>query len=183
MKRKNILGIILMLCAAVLPAALYAGRASAADVIKLGYVDLRVVLNESDAGKKAKVELESIIKTRQSSIDEKGKSIEKMKAEFEKQASVLSTEAKKSKEDEIEKLVREYQRLVQDSQNEIKKKESEATVSILKEIREVIENIGREDGYSIVLENVEGLILYSKKELDITDRVIKNYNEVKAKKR
>ncbi len=106
-----------------------------------------------------------------------------MQAEFEKQSSVLSAEAKKTKEVEIEKAVREYQRFVQDSQNEMKKKESDATVSILKELREVIDKIGREDGYSLILENVEGIILYSKKDLDITDRVIKNYNDFKSKKK
>ena len=68
-----------------------------------------------------------MIKTRQSTIDEKGKAIEKLKADVEKQASVLSAEARKNKEDELEKLLREYQRIVQDSQTEIKKKEAELT--------------------------------------------------------
>lgn len=157
------------------------GHAFGADLLKLGYVDLRVVLNESAAGKKAKVELETLIKTKQSAIDEKGKAIDKMKAELEKQSSVLSAGAKKTKEDEIERAMRDYQRLVQDSQSEVKKRESEATGSILKEIRDIVSKIGREEGYSIILENVEGIILYSKKDLDISDRVIKAYNEWKSK--
>jgi outer membrane protein len=152
-----------------------------ADTLKIGYVDLRVVLNESEAGKKAKVELETLIKTKQSAIDEKGKAIDKMKAELEKQSSVLSGDAKKTKQDEIERTMRDYQRLVQDSQGEVKKRESEVTGSILKEIRDVVSKIGREEGYSVILENVEGIILYSKKDLDISDKVIKAYNEWKSK--
>ncbi len=183
MNNRKRFGIIILLCTVIASAAFYTGTASAADLVKVGYVDLRVALNDSDSGKKAKVELESTIKTIQSSVDEKRRSIEKMQAEFEKQSSVLSAEAKKTKEVEIEKAVREYQRFVQDSQNEMKKKESDATVSILKELREVIDKIGREDGYSLILENVEGIILYSKKDLDITDRVIKNYNDFKSKKK
>src|SRR6266542_3252055 len=183
MNNRKRFGIIILLCTVIASAAFYTGTASAADLVKVGYVDLRVALNDSDSGKKAKVELESTIKTIQSSVDEKRRSIEKMQAEFEKQSSVLSAEAKKTKEVEIEKAVREYQRVVQDSQNEMKKKESDATVSILKELREVIDKIGREDGYSLILENVEGIILYSKKDLDITDRVIKNYNDFKSKKK
>lgn len=95
----------------------------AADTVKFGSIDVQKVLNESETGKKAKSDLESLIKTRQSSIDEKGKAIEKLRADIEKQASVLSAEARKNKEDELEKLLREYQRIVQDSQTEIKKKE------------------------------------------------------------
>ncbi len=160
-----------------------AGSAFGADGVKIGYVDLRVALNESDSGKKAKAELESVIKTKQAAIDEKGKTIDRMKQELEKQASALSADAKKSKEDEIERLVRDYQRLVQDAQNDVKKKESEITGSILKELRDVVDKIGQADGYSLILENVEGIILYSRKDLDITDRVIKNYNEWKAKQK
>ena len=171
--------IFLMLCAV----ALLAGAASAAEVGKIGYVDLRVALNDSDAGKKAKVELESLIKTKQAAIDERGKSIEKLKGEMEKQASVLSGEARKSKEEEIERLVRDYQRLVQDSQNDVKKKESELTGSILKELKDVVDKIGQDEGYSLILENVEGIIIYSRKDLDITDKVIKTFNDVKAKQK
>src|SRR4030043_1856925 len=106
----------------------------AADVVKFGSIDVQKVLNESETGKKAKLDLEVLIKSKQSTIDEKGKTIEKLKADIEKQASVLSADARKNKEEELEKSVREYQRLVQDSQAEIKKKEAELTDSILKDI-------------------------------------------------
>jgi outer membrane protein len=79
--------------------------------------------------------------------------------------------------------VRDYQRLVQDSQNELKKKEGELTGSIIRELREVVEKIGQDEGYSLLLENVEGIILYSRKDLDITEKVVKIYNEMKAKKK
>jgi len=182
-KKKGVRIIALLFLAVLIPLTFTAGSASGADVVKIGYVDLRVALNESEAGKKAKIELESLIKTKQSSIEEKGKSIEKLKGDFEKQASVLSADARKSKEEEIERLVRDYQRLVQDSQNEVKKKEGEITGGILKELRDVVDKIGQEEGYSLILENVEGIILYSRKDLDITDRVIKNYNDWKAKQK
>lgn len=164
------------------PVLIVPGYAIAQDV-KIGYVDLRIALNESEAGKKAKTDLESMIKIKQAAIDEKGKAIEKLKGDLEKQASVLSEKARKSKEEELEKEIREYQRLVQDSQTELKKKESELTGAILKELREVIDRIGKEDNYTLILENVEGLILYGKKEIDLTDKVIKIYNETKAKKK
>lgn len=165
-------------------AALFVAKDSfAAEQVKIGYVDLRVALNESDAGKKAKVELESLIKTKQTAIDERGKTIEKLKGELEKQTSVLSAEARKAKEDEIERTVRDYQRLVQDAQAEVKKKENEVTGSILTELREVINKIANEDSYTLIFENVGGIIIYSKKDLDITDRVVKSYNESKKQKK
>lgn len=180
-KRTSI--IILILLCALVSAPLCAGAAPTADAAKIGYVDLRVALNESNAGKKAKIELESLIKTRQAAIDEKGKAIEKLKGELEKQTSVLSADARKSKDEEIERMVRDYQRLVQDAQNDVKKKETELTGGILKELREVVDKIGQDEGYALILENVEGIILYSRKDLDITDKAIKNFNEMRAKQK
>lgn len=153
----------------------------AADALKIGFVDLVKALNESESGKKAKADLEFLIKSKQVAIDEKGKAIEKGKNDLEKQASVLSQDARKAKEEELERLIREYQRLVSDSQGEVKKKESELTGEILKDIRVIIQKIGQDESYTLILENAEGQILYSKKDIDLTDAVIKKHNEAKAK--
>ncbi len=169
---------VLLVSIAVLTGGVFS-RAHAADALKVGIVDLLKSLNESEKGKKAKAELESLIKSKQSVIDEKGKSIEKLKADMEKQASIISPEAKKTKDEEMERLVRDYQRTVTDSQAEVKKKEGELTGGILKEIRDVIQQLAREDGYTLVLEKAEGLILYSDKSLEITEKVVKRYNEKK----
>ncbi|MGD0883872.1 MAG: OmpH family outer membrane protein [Thermodesulfovibrionales bacterium] len=179
-KRDGKMYAFVLMCTVMLIATATVRGSFAADLVRIGYVDLRVALNESNEGKKAKAELESLIKTKQVAIDEKGKTVEKLKGELEKQSSVLSGEAKKAKEDEIERLLRDYQRLVQDSQAEVKKKEDKYTESIIKELREIVEKIGKEENYSLILENVEGIILYTNKDLDLTERVLKKYNELRT---
>jgi outer membrane protein len=160
---------------------LLTGRLAYAEDIKIGVVDLIKALNESESGKKAKTELEGLIKSKQATLDEKSKNIEKMKGELEKQASILSAEARKAKEDELERMIREYQRMVADSQGEVKKKENDYTAGIVKELRVIIEKIGKDEGYTVILEKAEGIVLFSKENLDITDTVIKKYNESKVK--
>ncbi|MCX8031246.1 MAG: OmpH family outer membrane protein [Thermodesulfovibrionales bacterium] len=152
---------------------------SADEKIKVAIVDLFKTINESEMGKKAKSDLEGLIKTKQASIEEKGKKIEALKSEIEKQSTVISPEAKKTKEEEMEKLVRDYQRIVSDSQAEVKKKEAELTGEILKQAREAINKIAQEGGYSLVLEKADGVVLYFSSSLDITDKVIKRLNESK----
>lgn len=147
----------------------------AADM-KVGFVDLIRALNESDSGKKAKADLEFLINSIQKKVDEKGKTIEKLREELEKQSSVLSEESRKSKEADLERMLRDYQRLVTDSQNDVKKKEGEFTANIIKELRKIIKNIGEEQKYTYILENTDGVVLYSQKELDLTDEVLKRYN-------
>ncbi len=147
--------------------------------VKIGIVDLHRLINESEVGKKAKAELENLIRSKQVTIDEKGKQIEALKAEIDKQAAVITADAKKAKEEELERFVRDYQRIISDSQAEVKKKEAELTTEILKQAREVINKIAQEGSYSLVLEKADGLVLYFSSGLDITDRVIKKINEAK----
>jgi outer membrane protein len=173
---------VLMWIAGLFLLSLAASPVLAAEAsLKIGLVDLFRAVNESDQGKKAKAELESIIKSKQEALEEKGKAIEKLKGELDKQAGVLSAEAKKNKEDEMERLTREYQRTVADSQSEVRKKEGELTGRIVKDLREVVAVIAQEDKYTIIMENAEGLILFADKGLDLTDRVIKKFDEPKPK--
>ncbi len=154
-----------------------------ADELKIGYVDLQRALNESEGGKKAKSDLEAIIKAKQKDIDKRAKEVEKLKADIDKQSALLSEEARKKKQDELDRKLREYKRFLQDAQEEVKKKEFELTNAILKDLVRIVREIGKEEKYTIILEKAEGLILYADKAVDITDKVIERYNkEIKSKK-
>lgn len=165
--------LFLILCICVLLPV----SALAEEALKIGILDLQRVLNECDAGKKAKADLEALIKSKETEIEDKGVKIEKLKSELQKQASVLSSEAKKSKEDEYEKLLRDYQRIVQDSQAEVKKKEGELTEAIIRGVHELVDDMGKKEGYTIIIEKT--LALYLNEDLDITDEVIQRYNKSK----
>lgn len=150
----------------------------AVETTKIGYIDLQRIVYESDAGKKAKSELDALIKSKQAIVDEKRQNLERLKSDLEKQASVLSPEAKKAKQDEIEKMEREYLRLAQDSETELRKKDAELKEMIVKEIFELMDKIGKEEGYTLILDR--SMVIYGNKEIDITSMVIKKYNESKA---
>jgi outer membrane protein len=151
--------------------------------LKIGYVDLQRALNESESGRKAKAELEQMIKEKQKVIDAKGKEVESLKAELEKKGTVLSKDALKTKQDELDRKMREYKRLVQDSQEEVKKKENELTFELIKEIRKIVEKIGKDEKFTFIFENIEEFLLYKDKSVDITDRVIEQVNKTMKEKK
>ncbi len=159
---------------------LLVGSSAYAGDVKIGLVDIIKALNLSDPGKKAKADLETLIQAKQDAINEKGLAIETMRGDLEKQSSVLSPEARKTREEELEQAIKEYQRLVTDSQTEVKKKESRFTLDIVKDLRKIISKIGEEENYTIILVKADELVLYSKKGIDLTDTVMKRYNKSKA---
>jgi len=154
---------------------------AAETAVKLGIVDLNRAVNESEQGKKAKIELESAIKGKQQALDEKGKALEKLKSHLDEQGSVMSAEARKSKQDELERFTREYQRDLSDSQNEVQRKEGELIGQIVKDIREIINIVAHEEKYDLILDKIPSLVFFADNGLDITDKVIKKFDESKRK--
>jgi outer membrane protein len=154
-------------------------RVNAADM-KIGFVDIDRAANDSEEGKKAVGVLKDFMSSRQSTISEKGKEIEKMKSDLEKQGSIMSQDAKKSKVEELERSEREFQRMVSDANQEFEKKRRESTESVYKEIIDIVVKLGQAEKYTIILP-VQSL-LYSDKTLDITDTIIKKFNESKGSK-
>ncbi|MDP2167867.1 MAG: OmpH family outer membrane protein [Thermodesulfovibrionales bacterium] len=147
--------------------------------LKIGFVDLQQALNESSTGKKAKTELEAIIKEKQAVIGNKVSARDKLREELERQAVVLSEKAKKAKTEDLERLEKEVDRLIADSNDEVQKKQREREMVILKELEGVIEKLAEDEGFTIIFP--ADVILYVKDEIDLTKQVIKIYDELKAK--
>ncbi len=157
-------------------AVLFTFNAYAAD-IKIGYIDLNRALNDSDAGKTASATLENMIKAKQAEILEKGKKIKALEEALVKQAAILTEEAAKEKKDEHDRLLRNYQRMVKDSQEEVQKKQKELMENILKEIRKTVTQLGKDEGYTMIFEKAESILLYHSDEIDLTAKTIQQFNE------
>jgi outer membrane protein len=161
--------------------SLFAFKTEGVD-LKIGYVDFNKALNESDNGKKAVKIIENMANIKQEIMLEKEAEINKLKEELEKQASVLTPESRRDKEDHLNKLIRDAQRMVSDFQEEIQKKQAGFIQEMQKDLIEIINKIGEEEGYSVIFERGASGILYSQKKFDITDKAIKRYNQfTKAK--
>ncbi len=167
--------LLLTLCLVLI----YVAPAAAAEALKIGFVDLPRIFSESDAGKKARADIEAIEKSKKAVIEEKVNALKKIEEEVAKPSSVISAEAKKRKEEEMEKLQRDIQRLVVEAKTELQKKENELTNAILKDVGDIVDAIGYEEEYAIIFRSE--VVLSAKKELDLTSAVIKRLNESKGK--
>lgn len=160
----------LLLCAASAPAFAQ---------VKIAYVDLQRALLEVEDGKKAKARLKSEFDKKQKQLDSKQEAVKKMKEDLEQQAMMLSEEAKRAKAMELQKQMYELQQLYLELQGDLSKKEAEATKQIFDRMGSIIEKLGKEKGYDMILEKTESSVLYARDGLEITNEVIKRYNASK----
>ncbi len=102
-----------------------------------------------------------------------------MKEAFEKQAPMLNPDARTAKEKEYQSKLRDLQRWAEDSQNEINQKRMELERTISAGLQKVIQRVGAEDGYTLVLEKNETIVLYASKTIDLTEKIIKLFDAQK----
>ncbi len=158
---------------------LLTGVADAA-ATRIGYVDVQKVLVRSVAGAAAREQLEKEKAGMQKDVDVRRAEVDKLRDELDKKGLVLSADAKREKEETLQRKVRDLRRLAEDLEKELQKKEQQATQKILQEITVLIEKLGKERGYLLIVERRSAGVIYGDAEADVTDEVIKAYDQQKA---
>ena len=142
---------------------------------KIGFVDLQRALNEVDEGKAAKALLKKDFDEKQKQLDGKKAEFDKLQADVEKQAVVMSDAAKKDKAAELDRRARELQGLFMQLQKDLSDRERDATKGIYDRMAVIVREIAEAEGFSVVLEKNAGLI-YAPTSLDLTNELIRKYN-------
>ena len=145
---------------------------------KIGFVDLQRALNESDSGKRAKEEFRGQLEKQQDALKRKKEELDRMKEQIEKKGAVLKEEERRNLEKDFQKKVRDFERDYKDTQAEMQAKDNEFTGKIITELQAVIQEVGREDGYTLILEASTN-VLYGASSADLTERIISTYNSRK----
>jgi outer membrane protein len=152
-------------------------RMAHADEIKLGYVDLQKAIQETTVGKKAKKELETEFNAKKTELQKREADLKKMNEDLEKKKSALSDDVRNKKSQELQAEMMKFQREVSESQMNIQKKERELTQPILEKLQASMEKIAKDGGYTMIFEKSEQSVLWAKKEVDLTDAVVKEFEK------
>jgi len=153
--------------------------AAKAEENKFGYVDFNRALNEVEEGKRTKASLKAEFEKKQKQLELMQKELKTMQADLEKQKLILSAEAMKKKEEAFRnKFIEVNQKLAQ-YRDEMAKREMEATGKILNKLRDIVREIGQAEGYTMILEKSQDVVIYSPAGADLTSRVIKQFNKGK----
>lgn len=167
--KKLMLFVLIFLGLAIAPVA--------AQESKIGYVDLQKALNMSEAGQAAKEEIKKKVESYDAEVKAKQEELKKLKADLEKQAMLLSEDARSTKEREYQQKVKDYQRFTKDIQEELQQEDADYTRQIIEELLKVVQELGKKQGYTVILEKTESAMLYGDESVDLTDELIKAFNQ------
>jgi outer membrane protein len=147
---------------------------ASAQAFKVAVVDLQTALNEVEEGKRAKKSLETQIESTRLRLEAEGAELQQMREELQAQAVMLSEAAIREKESAFNTRAVNFQQATMEAQQTIALLEQELTGEILLKLSETAAAVGKEKGYTLVLEKTA--VIYSLDAMDITDEVVARHN-------
>ena len=157
---------------------LFASLVGAADKVKIGIVDFKELVDNSEAGSLVKTEIKEKSEAFRSELNKNQADLKKMQQTY-KRESVLWTEAQR----------REKQKFFQIELNRLKKLQLQKTkefnefrAELFNELKEKLVNYletkGKDQGYALIMEKHTGEVLYADPSFDITQDILKQYDNI-----
>ena len=149
-----------------------------AGAVKIGFINVHRVVQESDKGKAATQRLQTEVNQTKSKLDAKNTEIANLKKAFDANKDKWDLTTKQAKASEIDTKVKALSREAEDYEEYYQKREADQIKPIIEALNQVISEIGKKDGYTVIFD-ATGAILYINDANDVTDKVIKNFNQKK----
>lgn len=150
--------------------------------LKIRYINSQRILAEYPEAQEIQKKLDEIRSGYENEYNDMLKRYEDLVKEIENQSLLLSPEKKSEKEKEAQDLAVQieqfrYQKL--GPQGELYQKNLELTQPLYDKIDQIIQRIGKDEDYDYILDVVQGVVLYSKPQYDITNRIIEELSKLK----
>ena len=146
-----------------------------ADVAKIGVIDFQQIIDKSDLGKHAKSEINAQGKKMETELKKKAAELEKLKDQLEREALVMSTEKREQNERDLRIKVNDFKGLQKKYEQDLQRLQKKMISRLQKDILALAQEIGKKEGFQLILERSG--VLYVPSSLNITDRIIKEYNK------
>lgn len=146
---------------------------------KIGVINPQKVVTETIRGKQVKAKLEKLGEEKQQKIKGMEDAIKQLEKEL--MSPALNAEAKEKKASELQSKRVNLKRYVEDAQKEFQGKYQKEMATMYREIMPIIEKIGAAKSFTIIFDLSNSGVSYFDKTIDITNEVIKAYDQKYSK--
>lgn len=147
---------------------------------KIAFIDSVRVLNESIGGKEVVKQLNDAKAKKQNEYNAKLKEITDLRNRYSSQRFALSEDALNKLLTEIDQKETALKRFQEDAERELANLQARLFKKLQDEVNPIIEKIGQEGNYTLILDLATQGIIYFDKKADITDELIKRYDQTKT---
>ena len=169
---------ILTTLAVLLVAATAAAWAQTPSVLKVGVFDANRVSEETDEGKRIAAKLSAFGEKKKAELAAKDKEIGDLRAQLESQNLSLSPEKMQQMQKDVQRKGLELQQAQEAARNEFQIEVSEAQNKFQEQLIRVINQFGRDEGFTLVIERSTGGVAFASESIDVTTAIVDKFNDL-----
>ncbi|HOM94363.1 MAG TPA: OmpH family outer membrane protein [Candidatus Saccharicenans sp.] len=185
MKRKVAYPVLKVGCSLFLGlifSALLAATATAQSAQKVAIIDSQKAFDRSAQGQKVIALLQDKENEIKASLKQRQEEINSLQDKFASQRLTLNEEALRQLKLEIDKKEAENKKYEQDSSIEFDQFKAKLIKKMRDEMLAIVDELVKERGYDLVFDLSSSGLIYFRPALDITEEVIKKYDEASSRK-
>ena len=150
---------------------------------KVGIIHVQQALVNTAEGQKAVAELQARFEPTSKKLDAMRDEIASLQAELSKGSNTMGEERRRQLARDIDQKTRDLNRAQEDAQEEVQREQEKLLQTLGQRMMAVISKYSNDNGYSLILDvsNPQTPVLYAANNIDITQDIIKLYNEEAAK--
>jgi outer membrane protein len=169
---------MLSLLATFLVAATATVWAQAPVTLKVGIFDANRVSEETDEGKRIAAKLSAFGEKKKAELAAKDKEIADIRAQLESQNLSLSPEKQQQMQRDIQKKTLELQQGQEAARNEFQIEVSDAQNKFQEQLIRVINQFGRDEGFTLIIERSTGGVAFAAESIDVTTAIVDKFNDM-----
>jgi len=150
--------------------------AQAPTAFKVGVFDANRVSEETEEGKRIAARLSAFGDKKKAELAAKEKDIAELRTQLDSQNLSLSPEKQSQMQKDIQRKGLELQQAQESARNEFQIEVSEAQNRFQDQLIRVINQFGRDEGFSLILERSTGGIAFAAEALDVTTAIVDAFN-------
>ncbi len=166
------------LALAALAAILVWGTAASDDEgIKIGVVDIEQAISSTDAGKAAREEFGRKQREAEAKVQPMLDRYRALEEELKTKKFVLSEEALFQKQLDLAEMRNLIQNKGKELEGQLQLDQKRLEGPLTAKLVEIITDVGKTQGFTLILRRGTPGVLYTREALDVTDLIIKRYNQ------
>ncbi len=143
---------------------------------KMAVIDVEKILTDSDRGKAVIEEIKTFSKNKSEELVAMQKQIEALGKTFEDGRLSLAEDVLADMQKELEDKTIEIRRAQDDAERELKEMQSERFQKIEEDVLPIITEVGKDGGYTMILNKYQSGLVYADPMIDITPTVIERFD-------
>ena len=153
--------------------------ASAQDV-KIGIVDVEQALSSTEEGKAAREEITRKMREARAQVEPMMEQRKALGEELQGKKYVLSDEALFQKQVQLAELENKIKSKLEELDGQLKIEQGKVLAPLETKMRTIIESIGKDQGFTLILRRDAPGVMYTREALDITEEVISRFNKKRS---